>query len=224
MKYLIGIIAVLAIAGGAYYFVTQTSRVPEGVEQAVVSDEGTVPSDSGTGSSAATGTPVAASDRVAIANTTLVAQNLDFKFTGYGPGGKQHTGTFTSITTGDVKTGENGLPVSGKVIFKGNTVVTDTAAVDKHLCSDDFFNCAKYPEIVFEYKGIREDAANSSFAVTGALTLNGVTKDISFPVKHAGALAFSSDFLLDTTPFQLKYVGINKDVRVQFSFDFAQDR
>lgn len=225
MKYLIGIIIAIAVLGGGYYFVTQTSVVPEGVEQAQVSDSETGTEGAASSSASVAGTSTAtAAARVAIANTSLVAENLKFTFTGYGPGGKQHEGTFKTITTTDVKTGANGLPISGKVVLKADTVTTGIGGLDKDLCSDNFFNCSKYPEITFEYKSIREDAASGSFIVTGALSFNGNTKDVSFPVKQTSLLSFSSDFLLDTTPFKFKYVGVNKDVRIQFSFDLSANR
>ncbi len=216
MKYLIGIVALVAVIGGGYYFLTQTSVVPEGVDRAVVADDSS--GANGTASSSLASGDSAGSSQTT-ADSSFVAENIKFSFTGYGPGGKEHEGTFASIAASDVVTGSDGLPASGRVALKVDTVSTGIAGLDKDLCSDNFFNCARYPEITFTYKNAVEAAG--VYAVTGTLAFNGNSKDISFPVRRTAPLSFSSDFLLDTTPFKFKYVGINKDVRIQFSFDLA---
>ena len=50
----------------------------------------------------------------------------------------------------------------------------------------------------------------------GTLTFHGVTETVSFPVTLMEE-GFSADFLLDTTPFNLKHVGVNKEVRLQIT-------
>jgi polyisoprenoid-binding protein YceI len=149
------------------------------------------------------------------------ATNLKFGFVGYGPG-KSHDGTFTSITASKIGYDEAvGLPVSGTLVIDAKTVSTGIEKLDMHLCSDDFFNCTAHPQITFTFASASK-AADGSITVEGDLLFNGVTKRISFPVTVVGTKA-SADFLLDTTPFAFKYVGIDKNVRLTFSFDAVRE-
>ncbi len=129
-----------------------------------------------------------------------------FEFEGYGPG-KSHIGTFeewegTLLYEGETIKGFTGTINAGSV----NTTIE---RLDAHLKTEDFFDVALYPEIVFETMSINEGTAS------GKLTFHGVTHDISFPVTVSDA-GVTSEFLLDTTPFNIKYTGINKDVRIKF--------
>lgn len=126
------------------------------------------------------------------------------------------------MTVSDITTDEKGNPTSGKLTIDTSSVSTGKAGLDKHLCADDFFNCAKYPNIVFTYKSIAIKSATKA-TVTGSLEYNGAKKDVSFDITmDAGKLTASADFLLDTTPFKFKYTGVNKDVRIQFGFKVAE--
>ena len=53
--------------------------------------------------------------------------------------------------------------------------------------------------------------------MTGQIEFRGITKEINFPVVTDGT-SLSANFFLDVTPFNFKYVGINKDVRLAFEF------
>lgn len=141
------------------------------------------------------------------------AELSSFTFEGYAPG-KSHVGTFESYTISDVAV-VDGKVTGGKITFDASTVKTDTAAVDKHLCSDDFFNCEMYPEIVFTLGDVTPIDESSS-TVSGTLDFNGVKKDVSFTVNKSGD-TYSADFALDTTPFAFKYIGVDKEVRIKFT-------
>lgn len=73
------------------------------------------------------------------------------------------------------------------------SITTGVEERDTHLKSPDFFDAAKYPVITF----VSTSSATSSgtaFAVTGALTMHGVTKPVtlavtvSAPFNHAGGI------------------------------------
>lgn len=137
------------------------------------------------------------------------AVNMDessFAFTGYGPG-KEHKGTFDEWT-GNLWVQE-GKVVGADGVVQVSSVNTGIDRLDDHLISDDFFNAEMYPEITFA--GTIEDGT-----MTGPFSFNGITHEVSFPVEVSES-SVSGDFLLDTTPFNFKYTGINKDVRIEFT-------
>jgi polyisoprenoid-binding protein YceI len=248
MKILITIV-VVAVLG--YLFFAYSSKAPEGVERATVTEDTSGASgvattvttttttstttDANAASTSTTSTaPTASSTNAAGTSRTIntgaslnisskyKVEDFTFTFTGYGPGGKTETGTFKKMTVSDIATDAKGNPTSGKLTIDTSTVSTGKAGLDKHLCTDDFFNCTKYPSIVFTYKSIVFKSATKA-TVTGALEYNGAKKDVSFDVNvDAGKLSASADFLLDTTPFKFKYTGVNKDVRIQFGFKVAE--
>ena len=69
--------------------------------------------------------------------------------------------------------------------IKATSIDTNVADRDKHLRSDAFFDVAKYPEITFKSKSITP-AGKDKYNVTGALTLHGVTKEVTLPVTFLG--------------------------------------
>lgn len=64
------------------------------------------------------------------------------------------------------------------------SVDTNHAERDKHLRSADFLNVAEFPTAGFTSTGFEGDEAGGT--LTGDLTLHGVTKSISFPIKKMG--------------------------------------
>ena len=60
------------------------------------------------------------------------------------------------------------------------TVTTNNEARDKHLKSPDFFNVEKFPTLAFKSTSVKR--ANGKLEITGDLTLDGVTKPITFQV------------------------------------------
>ncbi len=67
---------------------------------------------------------------------------------------------------------------------KTESVDTRVQARDNHLKTADFFDVQKYPEMTF--KSTKVSGTGDSLMVTGDLTLRGVTKSITIPVKIAG--------------------------------------
>ncbi len=194
----IALIALVVIVGGLYLY--KNSKAPVGVIPSA-----TVVGDASAERNAENGNV-----------TTYAVSDLKFGFVGYGPG-KSHDGTFTSVTASVIGYDESaGLPVSGSLNVDAATVSTGIAGLDKHLCSEDFFNCAAHPKIAFTFVNASKNA-DGSVVVEGDLVFNGVQNRISFPVTVVDT-SVSADFLLDTTPFAFKYVGIDKNVRLTFSF------
>ena len=67
---------------------------------------------------------------------------------------------------------------------KTANVDTDNDKRDAHLKSPDFFDAKQFPTITF--KSTQVKAEGDAMQVTGDLTLHGVTKSITFPIKKTG--------------------------------------
>jgi len=94
------------------------------------------------------------------------------------------TGTFSEFS-GTIMYDRNDITKSSvEVTIATASVDTDDEGRDKHLRSADFFNVEKYPQITF--KSTRVIKTEGGFDLTGEFTLNGVTKEITFPVEFIG--------------------------------------
>jgi polyisoprenoid-binding protein YceI len=74
-------------------------------------------------------------------------------------------------------------------------VAIDVASVDTHepqrdahLRSGDFFEVDKYPHITFKSKRV-EETGKGRLAVTGDLTIRGVTREVALDVERGGIVA-----------------------------------
>jgi polyisoprenoid-binding protein YceI len=74
---------------------------------------------------------------------------------------------------------------SVEVTIETASITTDNEARDKHLKSPDFFDVEKFPTITFKSTSVKE-VAKGKLEVTGAFTMHGVTKTITFPITNAG--------------------------------------
>lgn len=149
--------------------------------------------------------------------------NFDFKFTGYGPAGRSHSGIIDSE-----------IVKENQIVFKMNSVKTDEGQndrLDNHLCQDDFFNCEQYPESAFTLNKIEFIDQNNS-RISGTFRLKNVTKNISFVAESkSGSKVLSStnstaqytgSFLLDTTDFDFKVPIVEPEVLIEFDFSVRQ--
>jgi polyisoprenoid-binding protein YceI len=76
-------------------------------------------------------------------------------------------------------------PANSKVEAKidVNTIQTRDAQRDAHLKSADFFDVEKFPTITFVSKNVSKNASDD-YAVTGDLTIHGVTKEVVLDVEE----------------------------------------
>lgn len=141
----------------------------------------------------------------------------DFSFVGYGPG-KSHVGKFEKYEVKNVHLSDKGIPVGGELIIQTNSVKTDSSILDGHLCEkENFFNCAKYPEIKFQLSNVTETSENT-YQVSGNLSVKDVTKNVSFTVNGNSDKTFSSEFKLKMSDFGFSAPGIVDDeVLIKFS-------
>jgi polyisoprenoid-binding protein YceI len=74
----------------------------------------------------------------------------------------------------------------GKIVVASSSMHVGNPMQQQHLLSDKWMDAAKYPEIVFEakeLKNVKTTADTTTADVTGAFTLKGISKDITVPVK-----------------------------------------
>ncbi len=81
-------------------------------------------------------------------------------------------------------------PEKSSVVAKIDVRSIDTGIVkrDNHLRSAEFFNIAKFPEIIFKSRKVRQ-AGQQSRDIFGDLTMHGVTKPITLHVKLVGPIS-----------------------------------
>ena len=160
---------------------------------------------------------------------------------GYKPTG-QHHGTVT-ISQGDLKL-KDGSIASGKFTFDMNSItvldLTDqewNGKLTGHLKSPDFFEVSTYPQATFEITTVQPvDAASidmskekgdiiPTHAITGNLTMKGITKSITFHAKVDKSddmiMAESNLFFIDRTEWNVQYK--SKKISAKFKDDFIND-
>jgi polyisoprenoid-binding protein YceI len=69
-----------------------------------------------------------------------------------------------------------------EAVIDATTVDTREPARDKHLRSADFFDVEKYPSLTFQSTRI-SGSPGEGFALTGNLTIHGVTREVTFDVE-----------------------------------------
>jgi polyisoprenoid-binding protein YceI len=111
--------------------------------------------------------------------------------------------------------------------IKADSIDTGVAKRDAHLKSPDFFNVKQYSTITFKSTSVK--AGNGGLAVTGDLTMHGVTKSISFNLKGGKTaefkgqvrIGYTTDLTLKRSNFGMdRFVGaIGDEVHISFSFE-----
>lgn len=186
------IIAGLAIVAFAIisFNVFNKNSVPTNLEQANVSD--TINNQP--------------KDQALDVNQIPPLKNFSFTFTGYGPAGKFHDGSFKEYTL-----------ATSSIVFKAATVDAGIEGLNKHLCAAEFFDCVKYPEIKFTANSLVKKT-DTLYEVSGTLNFKDVVKEVTFDVS-ADNNKFAAEFLLDTTEFNFNPKLVENNVRIKFSFE-----
>lgn len=84
---------------------------------------------------------------------------------------------------------KNVKATTGNLTIDVNSINTANAKRDAHLKSEDFFDAAKYPEIKFVSKEVKDvNEKDSTCTLVGDLTIHGVTKDVALKVKGGGIM------------------------------------
>jgi polyisoprenoid-binding protein YceI len=74
---------------------------------------------------------------------------------------------------------------SVEVRIDASSIETGDAKRDAHLRSPDFFDAAKFPELVFKSRRVEPDG-RGRYRVTGDLTLRDVTREVTLEVEDLG--------------------------------------
>jgi polyisoprenoid-binding protein YceI len=80
---------------------------------------------------------------------------------------------------------ENHRASSVEVEIDTGSIDTKDPQRDEHLRSADFFDVTKFPKIAFKSSRV-EKVDGQEYKVTGNLTINGVTKEITLDVEYFG--------------------------------------
>ena len=99
---------------------------------------------------------------------------------------------------------------------------------DEHLQSPDFFDVRQFPKITFQTTSVT--AAGNDLQLTGKMTLHGVTKEVTVPLKYLGEgkgpygkyrCGFYSNFSIKRSEFGMKGMleAIGDDINIMFSFE-----
>ena len=91
------------------------------------------------------------------------------------------TGTFGKVTGKVVWDPASPASSSVEAVIDATTIDTGNAERDKDLRSANFFDVEKFPTITFKSKSVKP--ASGGLAVTGDLTIHGVTKEVVLQVE-----------------------------------------
>ena len=95
-------------------------------------------------------------------------------------------GSFDEFTGTAVLDGANPANSRVEVTIDAASIDTRNAQRDEHLRSNDFLAMQEYPKITFASTGVRQ-AGETTFEVTGDLTIKGVTNEITIPFEFEGS-------------------------------------
>ena len=97
------------------------------------------------------------------------------------------SGQFSNFTV-KVKTGKPDFTdMKVNVVAKTASISTGVEMRDNHLKTADFFDVEKYPELTFESTSVKK-ISEKQFALTGNLSLHGVTKAVTLHVTYYGTV------------------------------------
>lgn len=102
--------------------------------------------------------------------------------------------------------GDLSNPVNSEISLEVDvaSMTTCNSQRDAHLLSPDFLDVERYPTMTFTSTGIREVGPNR-FAVTGDLSLHGVTREVTLDATINGVV---------TSPFDEHVVGISVETTI----------
>lgn len=140
----------------------------------------------------------------------LTSENTTVKWLGKKVGGS-HEGNI-SVKEGALNL-EKGALKNGKIVIDMNTITcTDITDKEKnaylvgHLKNEDFFNVAAHQTATLDITSVKA-AKGGKVAITGNLTIKGITKPVSFmaTVNSKNGFSASATLVFDRTKYDIKY-------------------
>jgi polyisoprenoid-binding protein YceI len=126
-----------------------------------------------------------ATSAVSAAEMKITPANSKIEFLGTKNDGS-HTGGFQKFTGSVSVPGADLAGATITVEFDTTSLYSDNAKLTNHLKSPDFFDVRTYPKAAFTSTGIKKaNGGAATHQITGNLTLHGVTKPVTIPVKAA---------------------------------------
>lgn len=121
---------------------------------------------------------------------------------------------------------KEGSPVAGEFSIDMNSTWSDDDKLTEHLKAPDFFNVATFQQSDFVVTGFSK-TSDTTYEVSGNLTLHGVTKNITFPTTvDAGddLIKVTAEFDINRNDFGITYEGkkddlIRKEVIIKFDLE-----
>jgi len=95
-------------------------------------------------------------------------------------------GSFNEFEGTAVLDGANPANSHAEVTIKAASIDTRNAQRDEHLRSNDFLAMQEHPEITFTSTGVSQ-ADDTTFELTGDLTIRGITRSVTIPFTFEGA-------------------------------------
>jgi polyisoprenoid-binding protein YceI len=149
------------------------------------------------------------------------------EFTGTKKGGK-HDGGFKQFTGTIDLPGTDFAKATVKLEIDMTSIFTDNNSVTNHLKTPDFFDVRTHPKANFVSTGIKPTTANgATHEITGNLTLHGVTKPVTVPVKvttDASGTTLEGTFTIKRLDFNVNYrpEAVHNDVTVRLTVKAAK--
>jgi polyisoprenoid-binding protein YceI len=142
----------------------------------------------------------------------LTGENTKITFVGTKPGGK-HEGGFKALT--GTATVDGGQLTKVQVEIDVDSLWSDNEKLTAHLKSPDFFGVKTNPKASFTSTKIEK--TDSGTTISGDLTINGKTKNVSFPATvttEGGTVKITSALTIDKRDFGMTYGGGKIDDKV----------
>ena len=123
---------------------------------------------------------------------------------------------------------EDAAKSSVEITVDASSVNSNDEKRDQHLRSADFFDSKQFPEMVFKSTKVAVKG-EGVFAITGDLTLHGVTRSIEFDVEKVGEAStrmgdragFEGSFVIDRMDYGISAYGemLGHDVHMHFAIE-----
>jgi polyisoprenoid-binding protein YceI len=127
-----------------------------------------------------------------------------------------HNGDF-AVSSGNIYVNEGAITGGNITVNVADVAITTEGLEDEkkeklkgHLLGEDFFNTESNPEVTFQITEVAplEDDADNTHTISGNLSMNGTTNNLSFPAKvemGEGKMAAKASFVINRKDWGMSY-------------------